>query len=246
MTSAPKQQFCLANGGALAMVATPIGNLEDVTFRALRTLREADLIAAEDTRRARQLLTHFEISTPVTSYHAYNEKWKTEQLLDMVEAGKRIAMLSDAGTPAISDPGFLLARAAVARGIEPDVIPGVSALTHAAVAAALPLDRFIFAGFPPVKSGKRRRFLEELGAAHSTVFVFESVHRIGKFLQEIVDVLGPETPLVVVREATKLHEQRIRGTAASIVAATAATKWRGEFVIVLDTRESTTADPDAD
>ena len=222
--------------GWLALVATPIGNLEDITLRALRVLKEADLIAAEDTRRTRKLCSHFDIHTRLISYHAHNEHRKTEKLLDMVERGKRVAVLSEAGTPSVSDPGFLIVRAALARGIEPVVIPGASALTYAVVAAGLPVDRFTFLGFLPPKPGKRRRFLEALKETETTVFLFESVHRIPGLLEDIAEVLGPHTPVAVIREATKLHEERIRGTAAEILARHGTRDWRGEFVVAIDTR----------
>ncbi len=222
--------------GWLALVATPIGNLEDITLRALRLLREADLIAAEDTRRARRLLTRYEISTPLTAYHAFNEHRKTESLLGQVEAGRQIAILSDAGTPAISDPGFFLVRAALERGIEPLIAPGPSALTFAVVAAGFPVDRFLFAGFPPNKPGKRRRFLEALRKHETTCFIFEGPHRIPRLLDEIATILGPETPVALIREATKLHEQVERGSAAGLAEQYAERKGKGEFVIALDLR----------
>jgi 16S rRNA (cytidine1402-2'-O)-methyltransferase len=225
------------DSGWLALVASPIGNLEDITLRALRVLGEADLIAAEDTRRARTLCSKYNITAPLTAYHAHNEHRKTQQLLDQVQSGRRVAVLSDAGTPAVSDPGFLIVRAALERGIEPLVVPGVSALTYAVVAAGLPVDRFHFAGFPPVKSGRRRTFLESLRRHDATVFLFEGPHRIGKLLGEVVEVLGAATPVALIREATKLHEETIRGTAGEIAAACADRAWRGEFVIALDLRE---------
>ena len=223
--------------GYLALVATPIGNLDDVTLRALNVLKEADLIAAEDTRRTRKLLSHFDIHTRLISYHAHNEHAKTEELLDMVEAGKRVAVVSDAGTPAVSDPGFLVVRAALERGIEPVVVPGASSLMHAVVACGLPVDRFLFLGFPPPKSGKRRRFLEELRGTETTAFLFESVHRIENLLEDIAEVLGPGTRIAVLRELTKVHEERIRGTVAEILERHRGRKWRGEFVVAVDTRK---------
>ncbi len=226
----------LPEGGWLALVATPIGNLEDITLRALRVLRAADLIAAEDTRRARRLLSHFTIPARLTPYHAHNEHHKTGGLLDQVAAGRRIAVLSDAGTPGISDPGFLLVRAAIARGIEPLVIPGVSALTFAAVAAGLPVDQFGFVGFPPVKSGRRRQLLERLRDQPGTWFMFESPHRVERLLGEIAECIGPDTPVVLVREATKLFEECRRGTPAALLAANSGKTWRGEFVVALDSR----------
>jgi len=227
-----------ATEGWLALVATPIGNLEDITLRALRILKEADLIAAEDTRRTRKLCSHFDIHTRLIPYHAHNEHSKTDMLLEMVGSGKRVAVLSDAGTPAVSDPGFLIVRAALARGIEPMVLPGASALTYAIVAAGFPVDEFTFVGYPPQRAGKRRHFLERLRGTETTVFLFESVHRISRLLCDIAEVLGPETRIAVIREATKLHEERIRGTAAEIVEKHGERRWRGEFVVAINTRTS--------
>ena len=152
--------------GTLDIVSTPIGNLEDITLRALRILKEADLIAAEDTRHTRGLLTHFEIHTPLTSYHAFNERGKCQTLLDRVAGGENIALVTDAGTPAIADPGFFIVREAVNAGIKVEVIPGVSALTFAAAATGLPVDKFAFYAFPPVKSGRRDKFFETLAAIY--------------------------------------------------------------------------------
>ena len=234
---------CTGPGGWLALVATTIGNLEDITLRALRVLREADLIAAEDTRRARNLCRHFEVPASLVSYHAHNEHRKTELLLDDVAAGRRVAVLSDAGTPAISDPGFLLVRAALARGIEPIVVPGVSALTHAVVACGLPVDRFSFLGFPPVKSGRRQRFWQELRSRSETVILFEAPHRIERLLSEVTEALGPDTRIVLVREATKLHEECVRGPVGQLRLKHEGRTWRGEFTVVIGRRqEPSTAD----
>ncbi len=226
-------------------MATPIGNLEDMTLRALRTLREADLIAAEDTRRARKLCAHFDVHTRLTSYHAHNEHRKTAWLLEQVEIGKRVAVLSDAGTPAVSDPGFLVVREALRRGIEPRIVPGVSAVTFAVMAAGLPVDRFTFLGYPPVKAGKRRTFLESLRGPDATFILFESPHRLGRLLEEIHRILGPETRLALLREATKLHEECLRGTAASLLAQHAGRQWRGECTMVVRVVRATesTANP---
>lgn len=226
-----------STAGWLALIATPIGNLEDITLRALRTLREADLVAAEDTRHARILLDAHEIRTPLTPYHAYNEHRRTDALLDQVAAGKKIAVLSDAGTPAVSDPGFFIVRAAIARGIEPVVIPGPSALTFAVVAAGLPVDRFRFLGFPPVKSGRRRTTLATVAATGETTFFFESPHRIVRLLEAIQEVLGPDTRVAVIREATKLHEECLRGTVAELLQQTAGRTWRGELVVAVTPAE---------
>jgi 16S rRNA (cytidine1402-2'-O)-methyltransferase len=222
--------------GWLAIVATPIGNLEDITLRALRILKEADVIAAEDTRHAARLCQHFEITTRRVSYHIHNEHHKTGALLDQVEAGQKIALLSDAGTPVISDPGFLIVREAIARGIEPLVIPGVSALTFAVVAAGFPADHFTFVGFPPVKQGRRRTFLEHLVQRDTTTFIYESPHRITKLLGNLVEIFGPQTQVALIREATKMYEECLRGSAAELLEKHGDRKWRGEFVVAVNLR----------
>jgi len=233
----------VSRSGTLYVVATPIGNLEDITLRALRVLKEANLVAAEDTRRARRLCAHFDIHTALTSYHAHNEHRKTEWLLDRIDAGKRVAVLSDAGTPTVSDPGFLIVREALRRGIEPRVIPGVSAVTFAIVAAGLPVDRFTFLGYPPVKPGKRRSFLSAACANAGTYVLFESPHRVSRLLQALCETLGPETRVAIIREATKLHEECLRGTARSLAVECAEREWRGECTLVIDTRGTESFDP---
>lgn len=220
-----------SEAGWLALVTSPIGNLEDMTFRAVRMLAEADCIAAEDTRRAAKLCAHFDIQTPRTAYHAHNEHRRTEALLDRVEHGEKIAILSDAGTPAVSDPGFLIVRDALKRGIEPLVIPGVSALTFAVVAAGLPVDTFHFAGFLPRKSGKRETALAGMRDIGGTWFLFESPHRIARLLDEIVRVVGESTRLAIIREATKRYEECIRGLAGELLEKHCDTTFRGEFVV---------------
>jgi 16S rRNA (cytidine1402-2'-O)-methyltransferase len=219
--------------GWLALVATPIGNLEDITMRAVRTLREAEVIAAEDTRRAGILCKAYDVHARLVAYHAYNEHRRTDALLEEVAAGRKVVVLSDAGTPAISDPGFLIVRAALARGIRPVVIPGVSAVTFAVVACGLPVDRFAFHGFPPVKPGKRRKFLESIRANGMTAFLFESPYRVNRLLAEIAEVFGAETPVALVREATKLHEECITGPVAQLLAQHGKREWKGEFVVAI-------------
>ncbi len=221
----------------LALVATPIGNLEDITLRALRMLREADIIAAEDTRRTAKLCSHYGIKAQLTSFHAHNEHKKTPALLERVESGRRVALVSDSGTPLISDPGFPLVREAVRRGIEPEIIPGPSALTYAVVAAGLPADRFQFHGFPPRKGGKRRNFLSSLKDCDSTVFLFESVHRIEQLLEDILCVCGEDTEVAVIREATKLHEERLRGAVGQILSKHGGRQWKGELVVAINLRQ---------
>jgi 16S rRNA (cytidine1402-2'-O)-methyltransferase len=223
--------------GKLYLVATPIGNLEDITLRALRILKEADVIAAEDTRHTRILLDRYDIHTKMVSYHAFNEHHKTNELLEMVKSGKKVAMVSDAGTPGIADPGFLLAREAVKAGIAPQIIPGVSAVTFALAAAALPIDRFTFYGFLPVKSGRRGVALQQIAAENKTCIVFESPHRIAKLIQEVVNIIGSDTPIAVIREATKAFEEVCRGTAGEVAAVTANKKWKGECVMIINPRQ---------
>lgn len=202
----------MSTEGKLYLVSTPIGNLEDITLRALSVLKSVDLIAAEDTRHTRQLLSHFDIHTRLVSFHAFNEHRKAEGLIGQILGGLKVASVSDAGTPSVADPGFYLVREAVRNGIVPEVIPGVSAVTFAVTASALPVDKFAFLGFPPVKSGRRRKFFEAIREENKTVFFFESPHRIAKTLPELAEIVGPEAQIAIVREATKLHEEVLRGT----------------------------------
>jgi 16S rRNA (cytidine1402-2'-O)-methyltransferase len=226
----------MSEQGQLFLLSTPIGNLEDMTYRAVRTLQEADLVAAEDTRRAMKLLNHFEIKVKTTSFHMHNERAKTDSLLNRVDGGEKIVVLSDAGTPAIADPGFYIVREAVSRGIEPVVIPGVSALTFAAVAAGLPVDKFTFTGFLPIKKGKRQKILEKMKESEMTCFIFESPYKINKLLKEISSYIGENTPVALVREATKVYEETIRGTAAELEKQYKDKKWKGELVVAVDMR----------
>ena len=215
--------------GKLYLVSTPIGNLEDITLRALRVLKEVDLVAAEDTRHTRQLLTHFGIHAKLESFHAFNEHDRAAKLAERVSDGLTLALVSDAGTPSVADPGFLLVREALKLGIEPVVIPGVSAVTFAVTASGLPVDKFSFRNFAPVKPGKRRKFFEAIRDAGETVFFFESPYRVAKALSELAEVVGPDAQLALVREATKLHEEVLRGTAAELAALKR--EWKGEIVI---------------
>ena len=219
------------SAGELYLVATPIGNLEDITLRALRVPKSVDLIAAEDTRHTRQLLAHFDIHTRLVSFHAFNEHRKVEGLIEEIRNGLKVASVSDAGTPSLADPGFLLVREAVRAGIAPVVVPGVPALTFAVTASALPVDRFAFLGFPPVKSGRRRKFFESIRGEGKSVFFFESPHRIARTLPELAEIVGGDAQLAVIREATKLHEEILRGSAAELAALAGTRDWRGEFVI---------------
>ena len=215
--------------GQLYVVSTPIGNLEDITLRALRILKEVDIIAAEDTRHTRQLLSHFEIHCRrLESCHSFNEHDKVDKLLDEVENGLSLALVSDAGTPSVADPGFLLVRSALERGLEPVVVPGVSAVTFSVTASGLPVDSFTFRNFAPVKPGKRGKFLESILNDERTSFFFESPFRIGRTLKEIA-AISPNAKVAVIREATKLHEEIIRGSAAEVAALER--QWKGEIVV---------------
>jgi 16S rRNA (cytidine1402-2'-O)-methyltransferase len=216
-------------GGKLYIVSTPIGNLEDMTLRALRVLHEVDLVAAEDTRHTRQLLTHFDIHTKLESFHIFNEHERAAALAERVASGLNVALVSDAGTPSVADPGFLLIREARACGVEPVIVPGVSAVTFAVTASGLPVDRFSFRNFAPVKPGKRRKFFEGIRDAGETCFFFESPYRVVKALNDLAEIVGGDAEVALVREATKLHEEILRGRAAELAALKR--EWRGEFVI---------------
>jgi len=202
--------------GALYIVATPIGNLEDITHRAVRILREVSLIACEDTRQTRKLLDHYGIATPTVSYHEHNEAARAEELVHKVEQGASVAQVSDAGMPGISDPGYRVIKLAIERGIAVVPIPGPSALTAALVGSGLPIEAFEFRGFLPAKSGQRRTMLESLRTMTHTIALYEAPHRIREAMEDVVAILGPERPVVIARELTKVHEEFIRGTAAHV------------------------------
>lgn len=216
----------------LFLVPTPIGNLEDMTFRAIRVLKEVQLILAEDTRNSGKLLKHYEIETPMFSHHMHNEHKTTEKLLQRIQSGETMALISDAGTPAISDPGFLLTRACIEAGIEVDCLPGATAFVPALVNSGLPNDKFIFEGFLPVKKGRMTR-LNILQEETRTLIFYESPHKLVKTLQDFCTYFGEERPLSVSREITKLFEETIRGTAASVLAHYQAHPPKGEIVIVV-------------
>jgi len=218
--------------GTLFVVATPIGNLEDVTLRALRVLREVDLVACEDTRRTRALLTHFDIHKPTVSYYEHNKLARGRELLRELAGGRSIALVTDAGTPGISDPGILLVREARAHGVPVVPVPGPSALVTALSAAGLPADRFVFDGFLPVKPGKRLNRLKALRALETTVVLYESPHRIIATLGAIGEVYG-EVELVVARELTKQFEEIVTATTAAHLVRLAASEPRGEFTLVI-------------
>jgi 16S rRNA (cytidine1402-2'-O)-methyltransferase len=219
--------------GTLYLVATPIGNLEDVTYRAVRTLREADLIACEDTRHTRKLLDHYGIAKPLVSYHEHNEAARAEELLSRMQAGESVALVSDAGMPLISDPGYRVVNAAIRAGIRVVPVPGVSAFVAALAASGLPTDEFTFGGFLPAKSGPRMRVLEAVKEEAATLIFYETPHRIVEALGDIERVLG-ERPVVVARELTKVHEEFLRGTAGEIRAALAARpSVKGEITLLI-------------
>ena len=216
----------------LYVVATPIGNLEDITLRALRVLREVDLIAAEDTRHTRKLLSRYDIDTPVTSYHENNERAKAAALVRRLEAGESVALVSDAGTPTISDPGYHLIRAAVGKGVPVSPVPGVSAATAALSVSGLATDRFVFHGFLPARQGRRRETLRQLQGEERTLVFYEAPHRIRESIADMCEVLGDRAALVG-RELTKVHEELLRGTLSQLAAGLEEAAPRGEFVIVV-------------
>lgn len=219
--------------GLLYIVATPIGNLEDITYRAVRLLREADVIACEDTRQTRKLLDHYGIETPTVSYHEHNEAERTAELAARLCAGETVALVSDAGMPLISDPGYRLVRAAVENGIAVQPIPGASAALAALAASGLPTDQFHFGGFLPHKPGQRAKMLEALAEEEATLIFYEAPHRILEALDAVEAALGTR-PVVVARELTKLHEEFLRGTAAEIRAVLAARDAvKGEFTLLI-------------
>ena len=219
--------------GCLYIVATPIGNLEDITYRAVRVLREASLIACEDTRHTRMLLDHYGIQKPTVSYHEHNEMERAPELVARMLAGESVALVADAGTPLVSDPGYRLVKAAILSGIPVLPIPGPSAALAALAGSGLPTDAFHFGGFLPHKPGARARVLEALAGEEATLVFYEAPHRILEALAAIEEALGPR-PVVVARELTKVHEEFLRGTAGEIRAAlTAREAVKGEFTILI-------------
>jgi 16S rRNA (cytidine1402-2'-O)-methyltransferase len=224
-----------AGWGTLFLVATPIGNLEDITLRALRVLKEASLIAAEDTRRTRRLLDRFDIPTRVVSLFEHNERARIPAVLRRLEAGDSVALVTDAGSPAIADPGFPLVRAAVAGGHRVIAVPGASAVVAALQVSGLPTDAFTFVGFLPPRPQARRRRLEELSGRTETLVAFEAPHRIDACLGDLETVWG-ERPVCVCRELTKQFEEVLRGSPAAVRARLAPERRRGEFVLVLSGR----------
>ena len=218
--------------GTLYLVATPIGNLEDITLRALRTLKECDVVAAEDTRRTGQLLKHFGLSRPMLSYFQFNEAKRSEEILGRLERGEKIALVTDAGSPGISDPGERVVQAARTAGFRVESVPGPCALVAALTASGLPTDEFHFIGFLPHKSGQRRKQLEALKTFAGTLILYESPYRIGKLLGELNEVF-PDRQIVLARELTKKFEEFLRGTPAELIEVLNKRSLKGEFVVMV-------------
>ncbi len=218
----------------LYLVPTPIGNLEDITLRAIRVLGEVDGILAEDTRNSGQLLKHFNISKPLYSHHAHNEHTGVPGVIKMLKEGKSLALISDAGTPGISDPGYLLVKACVDNGIEVESLPGATAFVPALVNSGFPTDRFAYEGFLPHKKGRQTRW-KALAEEDRTIVLYESPHRLVKALEQIIEFISPDRLVMVGRELSKMHEQMVRGTASEVLAYFVAhpDKVRGEIVIVI-------------
>ena len=222
--------------GILYIVPTPVGNMEDMTLRAIRTLKECDLILAEDTRTSGILLKHFDIKNHLMSHHKFNEHATSAGLVERLKAGQNIALISDAGTPGISDPGFFLVREAVSSGVEVQCLPGATAFVPALVSSGLPCDRFCFEGFLPQKKGRQTR-LERLKDEDRTMVFYESPYRVLKALQQFAEVFGDDRQVCCCREISKVHEESVRGTLAEVIAHFKEKEPRGEFVIIVAGRE---------
>jgi len=219
------------NVGTLYIVATPIGNLKDFTYRAVETLQNVQLIAAEDTRHSRKLLQHYKIGTPTISYFEHNRFTRIPKIIETLHMGSDVAIITDAGTPGVSDPAYKLVRAAIEEGLRVEAIPGSSALLAALVSSGLPTDRFLFEGFIPSKKGRKKR-LESIQDDQATIVFFESPHRVVKTLNDIYEVLG-DRPAVLARELTKLHEEIIRGTVSELLTYFTQKSPRGECVLMI-------------
>lgn len=218
--------------GTLYIVPTPVGNMEDMTLRAIRVLREADLVLAEDTRTSAILMKHYDIKTHMQSHHKYNEHGTTASIISRLKAGETIALISDAGTPGISDPGFFLSREASREGIDVITLPGATACIPALVSSGLPCDRFCFEGFLPQKKG-RQSAISALAEERRTMVFYESPYRVLKALQQMASVFGEDRPACVSREISKVHEEHVRGTLGELIAHFTATPAKGEIVIVV-------------
>lgn len=216
----------------LFIVPTPIGNLEDITFRAIRILKEADLILAEDTRQTAKLLNHYDIKTRMKPHHQFNEHKSVEGIIELLQAGDKIALVSDAGTPGISDAGFLLIRACIQNQIEVECLPGATAFVPALVNSGLPTDRFVFEGFLPHKKGRKTK-LEKLAQEPYTVIIYESPFRLIKTLNQMIEFFGADRQIAVSRELTKIHEETVRGTISEVITHFENQTIKGEIVIVI-------------
>ncbi len=219
--------------GILYIVPTPVGNMEDMTLRAIRVLKEADLVLAEDTRTSSHLLKHFDIQQHLVSHHKFNEHGTSASVVERLLAGQTVALISDAGTPGISDPGFFLVREAVKAGIEVQTLPGATAFVPALVSSGLPCDRFCFEGFLPQKKGRQTR-LRQLAEEERTMVFYESPYRVVKTLQQFCEVFGGDRQVSVCREISKVHEESVRGTLTEVLAHFTVHEPRGEFVIIVD------------
>lgn len=223
--------------GKLYAVPTPVGNMEDMTFRAIRILKEADLILAEDTRTSGILLKHYEIKNAMQSHHKFNEHQTVESIVNRIKGGQTVALISDAGTPGISDPGFLVVRECVRNGIEVQCLPGATAFVPALVSSGLPDERFCFEGFLPQKKGRMTR-LNALKEETRTMIFYESPYRLLKTLTQFAEIFGADRPVSVCREISKIHEESVRGTLQEVIAHFTETEPRGEIVIILGGKEN--------
>lgn len=222
--------------GILYLVPTPVGNLEDITLRALRVLKEADLILAEDTRTSSVLMKHYDIKAPMMSYHKFNEHKTVESLVERILGGACVAQVSDAGTPGISDPGFLLVRECIRAGIQVQCLPGATAFVPALVSSGLPCDRFCFEGFLPQKKGRKTRLME-LAQESRTMIIYESPYRVVKTLEQLLEAMGEDRQAAVAREISKVHEECVRGTLSELVDHFKKNEPRGEFVMMISGKE---------
>ena len=223
--------------GKLYVVPTPVGNMEDMTFRAIRILKEADLILAEDTRTSGILLKHYEIKNAMQSHHKFNEHQTVESIVNRIKGGQTVALISDAGTPGISDPGFLVVRECVRNGIEVQCLPGATAFVPALVSSGLPDERFCFEGFLPQKKGRMTR-LNALKEETRTMIFYESPYRLLKTLTQFAEIFGADRPVSVCREISKIHEESVRGTLQEVIAHFTETESRGEIVIILGGKDN--------
>lgn len=223
--------------GMLYVVPTPVGNLEDMTFRAIRILKEADLILAEDTRTSGILLKHFEVKNAMQSHHKFNEHKTVESVVNRIKAGATVALISDAGTPGISDPGFLVVRECVRNGIEVQCLPGATAFVPALVSSGLPNEKFCFEGFLPQKKGRQTR-LKAIAEETRTTIIYESPYRLVKTLTQLAEFLGAERQAAVAREISKMHEETVRGTLGELIAHFTANEPRGEIVVIISGKDN--------